>query len=100
MSTVEKINLLQQTYGDEIELTDDAGTAELYRIAAEFRLGEQAYVGLQTAAMRKEDEVAFFRVILTEGDGEPQLESIDDDEEWEAAAEAYDDLLFIGDDQP
>jgi hypothetical protein len=49
--------------------------------------------------MRKEDDVAFFRIVENEG-AEPELESIDDEDEWETAAEAFDDLMFTGDERP
>ena len=48
--------------------------------------------------MRREDEVELFRVTYS-GD-EPQLETIEDDEEWESASEAYDDLWFAKDERP
>ncbi|GGG19787.1 DUF1292 domain-containing protein [Paenibacillus abyssi] len=95
----ERLTRLNELYGPEIELVSEDGVEEAYRIVAEFRIGGSAYAGLQTHAMRKADEVAFFRVIEGPG-GELGLESIDDEEEWEAAAEAYDELLFSGEDLP
>ncbi|MFB9327193.1 DUF1292 domain-containing protein [Paenibacillus aurantiacus] len=99
MNTIERISVLGPIYGREVELVGEDGGAEPFFIAAEFRLGERMYAGLQTAAMRKEDEVEFFRIVQEEG-GEPELESIDDEDEWEEAAEAYDDLLFAGEERP
>jgi uncharacterized protein YrzB (UPF0473 family) len=96
---VEQITLLKSVYGAEVELIGDAGDSEQFRIVAEFRIGGKAYAGLQSAAMRKEDDVAFFRIVENEG-AEPELESIDDEDEWETAAEAFDDLMFTGDEQP
>lgn len=98
MSTVERISVLKGVYGQEVELVGEDGQTESLRIVAEFRVGGSDYAGLQSALMRKSDEVAFFRILT--GGSEPSLESIEDDEEWEAAAEAYDDLLFDGDQQP
>ncbi|ALS27050.1 hypothetical protein IJ21_16480 [Paenibacillus sp. 32O-W] len=87
-----RVRLLASKYGEEVELLSEGGQPETYRIMAEFELGGQVYAALQSPAMRKENEVEMFRVVV---DGEePELESIEDDEEWEAAAEAYDDLLF------
>lgn len=87
---------LKEAYGNSIELVgEDGETKEIYRILAEYRLGGHAYAALQDDAMLREDEIAFFRVSVTE-DGDYALESIEDEEEWEAAAEAYDELLFEG----
>lgn len=99
MSEVERISVLKPVFGSEVELVGDEGESEPYHIVAEYRIGNQAYAGLQSAAMRKQDEVAFFRV-LTGKDAEPELESIEDEDEWEAAAEAFDDLMFEGEEQP
>lgn len=99
MKPVERISVLGPIYGREVELIGEDGGAEPFLIAAEFRMGDQMYAGLQTEAMRKEDEVEFFRIVQSDG-GEPELESIDDEDEWEEAAEAYDDLLFAGEERP
>ncbi|MBJ6362999.1 DUF1292 domain-containing protein [Paenibacillus sp. GCM10012307] len=90
---VKRVRVLQEVYGREVGLVADSGNEELYRIAAEFQLGSNLYAALQTSAMKKEDELAFFRIIQLE-DGEYTLESLDDEDEWEEAAEAYDELLF------
>lgn len=89
---VKRIALLQDVYGLQIELVSESGTEESYRIAAEFELGGERYAALQTTAMKKNDELAFFRI--TGAEGELGLESIDDEDEWERAAEGYDELLF------
>ena len=93
-----QMNSLKNAYGHEIELVAEDGSLELFVIKAEFRLGDQVYAALQSEQMRAEDEVELFRVIG--GDQEPQLETIDDDDEWEAASEAYDDMLFANDERP
>ncbi|MBW7477732.1 DUF1292 domain-containing protein [Paenibacillus oenotherae] len=94
-----KISKLKDVYGREVELVSEEGNTEPFRIVAEFAIGETMYAGLQSDAMRKQDEVAFFRFVIS-GEGEPELESIDDEEEWEVAAEAFDDLMFAGDERP
>jgi len=90
---------LKQAYGQELELTADDGSSMLFSIKAEFKLGEAVYAALQSEAMRREDEVELFRVIGGDG-SDPQLETIENDEEWEAASEAYDDLMFGGNEMP
>ncbi|NIK74917.1 uncharacterized protein YrzB (UPF0473 family) [Paenibacillus castaneae] len=92
------LNSLKTAFGNEVELEADDGSVEVYDIKAEFQLGDRIYAALQSDSMRSEDEVELFRV--TETNGEPQLETIEDDEEWEAASEAYDDLLFANTEQP
>ncbi|WP_246070414.1 DUF1292 domain-containing protein [Paenibacillus kobensis] len=82
---------LQDKYGKFIELTSGNGTEETFRIMSEFQLGQHYYAALQSEAMRNEGEVEMLRLI--EGD-ELELENIEDDEEWETAAEAYDMICF------
>lgn len=96
--TPKTLNSLKNTFGNDIELIAEDGSVEVYFIKAEFQLGDCVYAALQSEAMRSEDEVELFRINLT--DGEPQLETIEDDVEWEAASEAYDDLLFADDERP
>lgn len=91
-------NTLKDAFGDELELIAEDGSLELFTVKAEFKLGNQIYAALQSANMSVDDEVELFRVI--EGDEGPQLETIEDDEEWETASEAYDDLLFADDERP
>lgn len=90
----QRINKLRDAFGQEIELVsdDDSGT-EKFRILAEYSLNGGEYAALQTPAMRKADDIAFFR-IATESDGTLGLASIDDEEEWEIVSEGYDELLF------
>lgn len=95
---IKKLNGLQKAFGSSIELIAEDGTADYYDIKAEFQLGDIVYAALQSEAMRREDEVELFRVTYS-GD-EPQLETIEDDEEWESASEAYDDLWFAEDERP
>lgn len=83
---------LKDKFGKFIELTSEGGTEEAYRIMSEFQLGGHYYAALQSEAMREEGEVEMLRLVV-DGD-ELQLENIEDDEEWETAAEAYDMLCF------
>ncbi|MCM3630164.1 DUF1292 domain-containing protein [Paenibacillus glycanilyticus] len=90
---------LREVFGNVIELVSEHGSLDKFEIMAEFQLGPYVYAALQSPDMKKEQEVELFRVILTDI-GEPQLETIEDDDEWELAAEAYDDLLFANDEMP
>ncbi|CAM4133810.1 DUF1292 domain-containing protein [Paenibacillus alkaliterrae] len=93
-----ELNSLKEAFGKDIQLIAEDGGAEIYDIKAEFQLGDHIYAALQSDIMRGEDEVELFRVV--HAGGEPQLETIEDDEEWEAASEAYDDLLFTDNERP
>lgn len=99
MSHAKKITILMPVYGSEVELVGEGGGPEIFHILAEFRIGDKDYAGLQSASMRKADEVAFFRIV-THQNSEPELESIEDEDEWEIAAEGYDDLIFEGEERP
>lgn len=93
MTRIRRLNRLEQAYGREIELVDDGGGTETFGLLAEFRLGDAVYAALQTPEMRRDDEIAFFRVVERAG-GEFGLEDIEDEDEWETAAEGYDELIF------
>jgi uncharacterized protein YrzB (UPF0473 family) len=90
---------LKDVYGDFVELNGDGGTAETYRIAAELAIEGRLYAILQSESMREEGEIEVFR-IAADVQGNLQLETVEDDEEWERAAEAFDDLQFGSDEQP
>ncbi|MDQ6418568.1 DUF1292 domain-containing protein [Paenibacillus sp. LHD-117] len=96
--TPKRLSMLKEAFGDHVDLVAEDGSTQTFRIKAEFELGGAVYAALQSEEMEAEDEVEFLRV--RQGDGEPQLETIEDDEEWETASEAYDDLLFASDDRP
>lgn len=89
---------LHEHFGSEVELLNEDGAAESFTIKQEFTWGDITYVALQSDAMKAEDEVEFMRVI-TEGD-DIELESIVDEDEWEAVSEAYDDLFFVNEERP
>lgn len=91
-------SVLKDAFGNEVELHGEDGSAVVFRIKAEWLLGEIRYAALQSEDMHDEDEVELFRVDLT--GPEPALESIGDEEEWEAVSEAYDDLFFADDARP
>jgi uncharacterized protein YrzB (UPF0473 family) len=92
MTGVRRTDTLRTALGDDIILFDEQNESAVYRILAEFVYEGTAYAVLQSEALRKEDEVALFRVV-SEG-GEPQLETIEDDDEWETVSELYDEMTF------
>lgn len=93
------LSALRQTYGDHVELQGEDGASESFRILAELAVNGGTYAILQSKAMEQEDEFEVFRVIANP-EGEAQLETVTDEEEWELVAEAYDDSQFGSDDQP
>ncbi|MBW5444989.1 DUF1292 domain-containing protein [Cohnella sp. CFH 77786] len=66
---------------------------------AELMIGGRRYAVLQSESMRKEGDIEVFRV-SEDGEDRLQLETVEDDEEWERAAEAYDDMQFGSDERP
>jgi uncharacterized protein YrzB (UPF0473 family) len=95
----EELSTLRQAYGDEVELQGDDGASQVFRIVAELTLNGNNYAILQSEAMKQEDEIEAFKVVA-DSDGDVQLETITDEDEWEQVTEAYDDSQFGSDDQP
>lgn len=87
---------LRRQYGNTIELN---GEQEPYEILAELTVNGTSYAVLQSGSMQGEDAIEVFRIVEGE-QGSLQLETVEDDDEWEAVAEAYDDAQFGSDDQP
>jgi uncharacterized protein YrzB (UPF0473 family) len=87
---------LRSAFGDDIILYDDRDQSIVFKLLSEFQLGSQTYaVLLQEQA--KEGEPEIYRVTY-DVDGEPELETIEDDDEWENVAELYDEMTFSDDD--
>lgn len=86
-------SLVSDAYGGEVILFDEAEESSVYRLLSEFGLEDRIYAVLQSDQLAEQDEVAIFRVLQTEN-GELQLESIEDDDEWEDVAELYDEMTF------
>jgi uncharacterized protein YrzB (UPF0473 family) len=97
--SAQELPSLKQLFGDTVELNAEAEASESFRILAELNVGGNRYAILQTEAMKQEEEIEVFRVVA-EPDGGLQLETVEDDAEWDQVSEAYDDLQFGSDDQP
>ena len=85
------IQLLHEAFGEYITLTDDSED-HICRLLSEFHIAGSDYAVLQPEDA-DEDEYVLYRIVKTD-EGELELESIDDDEEWEAVAEVYDEMTF------
>ncbi|TXK79330.1 DUF1292 domain-containing protein [Paenibacillus sp. N3.4] len=86
-------DILRKAYGDDIILFDEQNESTVYHLLKEFVYGNHTYAVLQSDELKKEDDVAVFRVILG-ADEQYELETIEDDEEWETVSELYDEMVF------
>ncbi|MGF7141864.1 uncharacterized protein YrzB (UPF0473 family) [Anaerotaenia torta] len=78
---------------DSITLSLDDGT-ELNCIILEiFTVDDKEYIALQPEEGEEEEDNVFLYRFIQEGDDEPQLLNIDDDDEFEAVADAFEELL-------
>jgi len=87
------VSRLRDHYGDEVILSEDGKDEPVtYRIALEFDVQDKSYVLLQAEGDSGGDrEPLVFRVI-PQADGEFDIETIEDDEEWEDVSELADEL--------
>lgn len=88
---VKPIALIREAFGDEVVLNDENGESKPFQLLAEFEVGGGLFAVLQSETMKKNDEIDVFRIVRGAG-GDLQLETVDDDEEWETLAELYDEL--------
>jgi uncharacterized protein YrzB (UPF0473 family) len=96
ISDVKMTNELFEQFGREIVLFDEQEESIVYTLLSEFMVGGHAYAVLQSEPLRKEDEVAIFKVVKDE-QGNIELETIEDDDEWENVSEIYDEMTFPAD---
>lgn len=83
---------LKNAFGQFVEMTDEAGHSRVLSLIAEFRLDDRAYaVLLPEGAQEPEQEL--YRIVGSEAEGW-ELETIEDDDEWEEVAELYDELTY------
>lgn len=92
LNDVKEIRVLRDAFGDDIILYDDQEESTSFRILKEFTLNTQSFAVLQSDELKKDDEVEIFRIV--QAGGEPSLESIDDDDEYEIVSEIYDEMTF------
>lgn len=90
--------MLDDLLQGEVILTDDEGQEETFKVIQVLEMNEKHYVLLQSAINSDED----YLILQVVGDIESDaatLVGIEEDEEWEAVAEAFDTLLYGLDDQ-
>lgn len=78
---------------DFITLSLDDGTELNCVVLDIFSVDNKDYIALQPEEGAEEDDNVFLYRFIQEGDGEPELLNIDDDEEFEAVADAFEELL-------
>lgn len=76
---------------DTITLSLDDGTEMQCIVLDIFSVGDKEYIALQS--MDEEDDENVFLYRFIQEDDEPQLLSIEDDDEFEAVADAFEELL-------
>ncbi|GIP31444.1 DUF1292 domain-containing protein [Paenibacillus sp. J2TS4] len=85
------IDVLKQAFGEEIIL-DDEESSRTYVLLTEFSIGQHEYAVLVPAESGKDEEASVFRITRNPA-GDPELETIDDDDEWEMVSEIYDEMV-------
>lgn len=75
-----------------VTLTLDDGTELDCAVVSIFPAGEHEYIALLPMKEEQEGEVFLYRFSMDE-DGNPSLENIEDDDEYEIVADAFDELL-------
>jgi uncharacterized protein YrzB (UPF0473 family) len=93
LPTVKVITVLREAYGEEIELLDEQDEAVVFKLLREFAVDDRLYAVLQSEELKQEDEVALFRITASD-EGLYELETIEDDDEWEDVSELYDEMTF------
>ncbi|BFH61261.1 DUF1292 domain-containing protein [Paenibacillus azoreducens] len=85
-------SVLKETFGPTVELEDEDGSTEVYDLAAEFEVCGQTYAVLQSPG-NKDGEYNILKVVKSP-EGNMELVTIDDDDEWENITELYDEMTF------
>ena len=78
---------------DSITLSLDDGTELNCVVLDIFTVDNKEYIALQPEEGEEEDDNVFLYRYIEEEDGEPQLLNIEDDDEFEAVADAFEELL-------
>ena len=87
----EVVTTLKELFGTSIELFDEKD-AEPYTLLAELVINGQPYAFFSNDELKKDDEVYILKYAL-DADGEYELITVDDDDEWEDVAELFDEYM-------
>ncbi|MFD1408915.1 DUF1292 domain-containing protein [Kroppenstedtia eburnea] len=93
---VRKLNTLENEWGQELTLVDEEGVNQdsRYRILRELEVDGRHYAVL-SASEERDPDAFIFRV--SQKDGGPRLEHVDDEDEWDHVTDALDEMLYLGD---
>lgn len=78
---------------DSITLSLDDGTELNCMVIDIFSVDDKEYIALQPEEGEEEEDNVFLYRYIQDGDGDPQLLNIEDDDEFEAVADAFEELL-------
>ncbi len=78
---------------DSITLSLDDGTELNCMVLDIFTVDGKEYIALQPEEGEEEEDNVFLYRYIQEGDDDPQLLNIEDDDEFEAVADAFEELL-------
>lgn len=78
---------------DTITLSLDDGSEMQCVVLDIFSVDDKDYIALQSMDEEDDENVFLYRFIQEEDDDEPQLLNIEDDDEFEAVADAFEELL-------
>lgn len=95
-SSVKEVNLLEKQMGTEITLLDDNDKEYLFHLILELVVEDKHYAYFQAADSGEEEDIEVLQVVKDEN-GELEVVYIEDDDEWEKAAEYYDEWSYIED---
>jgi uncharacterized protein YrzB (UPF0473 family) len=85
---------VRDAYGPVVELQDEQGKASYYTVENEFDIAGSSYAALRPEReATSEEEPELFKIVQSP-DGELELVTIEDDEEWEDISELYGELTF------
>lgn len=88
---IQYIDRLSTMYGNTLEMTDEEGNSLVYDLLAEFQWNGNAYAVVQ---LNNSDDDPDVLRITADGNGGWQLETIEEDEEWEEVIELYDEMAY------
>lgn len=97
LKDVVPVRVLQEAFGDSVELSGEDNRTEPFAVLAEFALGGTLYAVLQSEAMQRHDEVVIYHIVK-DASGELELDTIMNDDEYEAVAELFDEMTVSFDD--
>lgn len=91
----------QDPFEEEIfTLTDEDGSESEFRLLASHELDGITYLALEPLEDNENGEYVILRLDYDEAADEETLVTIDDDDEFDAVADIFDDMLFESEEEP